>query len=506
MKNKKKVLRKLIIFLIIIFQSSYLYFFKVPSLIPGETANFTNASDTLSNSRISYRAGVATGAASSSVVTIDSSGNADNDTDHLFPNDVLCFAGANLDGCYSQATYTVANIVDGTNFNFTPALGGTALGANDLVIATQSSTHTIAFTLANAVPSNGDILITIPSIDVTGKTNDGFPDTAASIATNGFDLNSLAAGDVSAASSGCTNNWSATETITAGDASTDHTIRIDRATDSCAAGSTITVTVGSTNKLINPAPITTGHTQGVADVYTINVKTRDGSDNTLDQSNIKVAVIEGVLVSATVSETLSLTVAGVSSSSSTCGQTTDVTTTAMSVPWGTISSFAAFQEAAQTVTVSTNADAGYNVKVDENDQMGKNGVTCTGAAAGEAANCIQDTLCGAVSCSESSGYYWTSTAKYGLGFSLENVSGTDASFLYDSTSEPCTTTGGGTSTNFCARQFADQEASETKQNIMSNAGPVSASQAYMCYRLNVSATQPAGYYFNKVRYTATATF
>ena len=93
-------------------------------------------------------------------------------------------------------------------------------------------------------------------------------------------------------------------------ASADHLIQINRSTNSCAASSTITVTVGdASNKLINPAPISTGHTQGAADVYTLNVKTRDGSDNTLDQSNIKVAVIEGVLVSATVEETLAVTIA-----------------------------------------------------------------------------------------------------------------------------------------------------------------------------------------------------
>ena len=55
-------------------------------------------------------------------------------------------------------------------------------------------------------------------------------------------------------------------------------IQINRSTNSCAASSTITVTVGdASNKLINPAPISTGHTQGAADVYTLNVKTRDGS-------------------------------------------------------------------------------------------------------------------------------------------------------------------------------------------------------------------------------------
>jgi hypothetical protein len=489
-----KIRKKILVFFIFFILTNYFYFFKLPILIPGETANFTNASDTLSNARLSYRAGVSSGAASGVVATIDSSGNADNDTNHLFPSDVVCFAGGNLDGCYSQATYTVANIVDTTHFNFTPALGS-ALGANDYAIASQSATHTIAFTLANAVPSNGDILITIPAIDTNTITNDYFPDTNSSIATNGFDLGGVGTSNVSVSSSGCNNNWTVAA-VTAGTSSTDHTIRIDRATDSCAASSTITVTVGDgTKKLINPAPISSGHTQGVADVYTLNVKTRDGSDNTLDQSNIKVAVIEGVLVSATVQETLSLTLAGVSSSTSACGQTTDVTTTATSVPWGTITSFGAFQEAAQTVTVSTNADAGYSVKVDENDQMGKAGVTCTGASASESVSCIKDTTCDGAACTESTSADWTSTSAYGLGFSLANVSGSDGSFLYNDSSR-----------TFSSKQFADQEASETKQSIMSNAGPVASSQTYLCYRLNVSATQPAGYYYNKVQLTATATF
>ena len=106
-----------------------------------------------------------------------------------------------------------------------------------------------------------------------------------------------------------------------------------------------------------------------------------------------------------------------------------MTTTATSVPWGTISSFGAFKEAAQTVTVSTNADAGYVVKAEENDQMGKDGIACTGATAGESVNCIQDTLCGTVSCSESAGYYWTSTAKVWTGFYLANARGTMLLFI-----------------------------------------------------------------------------
>jgi len=499
MSKLSKYLYKFVVLLVIFIQASIIYLYKVPQLTPGlDTAGFTNASDTLSNGRLSYRGGVSSGAASSSLATIDSSGHADNDTDHLFPRDVVCFSSSLLDGCYSQDTYTVANVVDGTNFNFTPPLDATALLDSDYVIATQSATHTIAFTLTNAVPTAGDIYMTIPALDTTGKTNDYFPDTNSSIATNGFDLGGVGTGDISVASSGCDNNWTVAS-VTAGTASEDHLIQINRSTNSCAAGSTITVTVGdASNKLINPAPINSGHTQGTADVYTINVKTRDGSDNTLDQSDIKVAVIEGVLVSATVDETLSVAIAAVSSGTSACGITTDVTTTATSVPWGTVTSFGAFQEAAQTVTVSTNADAGYVVKAEENDQMGKDGKSCTSPTSDTADatdNCIQDTTCGASACSESTSQDWTSTSYYGLGYSLANVSGSDASFLYNESSR-----------TFSTKQFADQEAGNTKQTFMTSTGPVASSQTYLCYRLNVSATQPAGYYYNKVQLTATATF
>jgi len=492
MRNKN-IIAKLIIFFFVFFQASYIFLVKLPS--PVGSANFTNISDTLSNSRLSYRAGVATGAANGSVITIDSSGNADNDTNHLFPKDTVCFAGPNLDGCYQQSTYTVANIVNSTTFNISPPLGSTPLGANDYVIATQSAIHTITFTLASAVPSNGDILITIPAVDIADKTNDGFPDTNTSIATNGFDLGGLGTSNITVSSSGCNNNWTVAA-VTPGTASTDHTIRIDRNTDACAADSTITVTIGDNNKkLINPAPILSGHTQGVADIYTINVKTRDGGDNTLDESNVKVAVIEGVLVSATIQETLSVTVSGVSSGTSACGQTTNVTTTATSVPWGTIANFGTFLHAAQTVTVSTNAVSGYTVKIAENDQMGRNGITCPGATAGEAQNCIQDTTCGPTACSETTSQDWTSTSYYGMGYSLANISSTDAAFTYNESGR-----------TFSAKQFADLEASETQQTIMSKSTPAASSQAYVCYRLNVSATQPAGYYFNRIAYTATATF
>lgn len=491
--NKRKN-RKIFIFLTISSLFFYNFFFLLPLKSKLDSANLINASVTLSNARLSYRAGVAIGQANSSTVTIDSSGNADNNTNHLFPNDIVCFAGPNLDGCYEQKTYKVANIIDSLNFNFSPSLGSNPLGTNDYVIASQSAIHTINFTTVNEIPINGSILITIPAVDLNGKTNDGFPDTASSVTSNGFDLNGLTTTNVYISSSGCPNNWTVSS-VNPGTATTDHTIIINRTTNACAANSTITITIGDSNKkMINPAPILTGHTQGTADIYTINIKTRDQSGNTLDESNVKVAINEGVIVSATIQETLSMTISGVAANTLACGQTTNISTTATSIPWGIIANFGAFQNAAQTITVSTNASSGYTVKIEENDQMGKDGKICTGSSAGENDQCIQDTTCNS-SCSENNSDEWTNTSKYGLGYSLANISGTDASFVYNEFGR-----------TFSAKQLPDQEASETKQTIMSSTNPVASSQVYVCYRLNISATQPAGYYFNIVRYTASASF
>lgn len=466
---------------------------------------FTSPYASLSNSRMSYKASVATGTSGSPTVTIDTD-SADQNTNHLFPNDTICFVNADQSGCIGNTTYTVANIVDSTHFTTTANLADN-LATTDFVVATQSGTLTLSFTTATEIPISGKIVVTIPSVDANNKTNDTFPDTG-SITTSGFDLNGMANTDV--AITGCTPaNWG-TATVTPGGASSDSTISFTRSSASCAASTAITITIDSTPGLVNPAPIS-GHTQGAADSYQINIESQDASTNQLDSSDVTVSPIEGVFISATINESLSLTIAGVASSQSTCGLTTDITTTAYSVPWGTIALTDTFYEGSQTATVSTNANNGYSVYIEETDQMGLEGATCTGTApsAGEytfsGATCIRDTVCSASTCSESAGYDWTVQATYpGIGFSVANVSGTDASFVYNS-NDPCTSSAG--AGTFCARQMADtDQGGETRAAFMTNAGAVAASQVYVCYRISVTGTQPAGYYYNTVRYTAVATF
>ena len=460
-----------------------------------KSAALTSASVTLSNSRLSYFAKTTgTHAAADSTIDIATSGNSDNNTSHLFPNDGVS-VGVN-------GGRTVARIVDSDTFALnTPLTVGAAAGQN--VYATQSGAVTVAFTLASQIPANGYIRITIP--DPASGGNDGAPDTGASIALSGWDLNSIAAADITVSGgTGC--SWNATETITAGSGSSHF---IDATTTAACTAGTITVAIDAAPGLVNPAAISSGHTAGTADVYQWTVSTYDGDPAgagvILDTTDITVAPIEGVLVSATIDETLSFSVAGVTAdagTTGTCGITRTASspdTTAYSVPWGTISPtyLAATHNTSQLLTVSTNADGGYAVTIIENDQMGKDGVTCTGASAGESVSCIQDTTCSAAGCDQTTLRDWTSspTSYPGLGYSLEEVTASEASFEFDDSTA-----------NFNAKQIPDAETPEAAVTIMTNAGPVDTSQVYVCYRIDVTATQPSGYYFNKVRYTATAVF
>ncbi len=477
----------------------YVFFLRPESARSGA---LTNVKDTLSNSRLSYVAGVSgTISSGNTTITIDGSGNPDNNTSHLFPGDVICFANVARTGCLGNTTYTVGTIISSTQFSITSALS-TGLIATDLVVATQSATHTITFVTTSAVV-DGSIVLRIPASAASAASNDGFPDQGTdSSGTQGFDLNGLAASDVTC--SGGSPTWTS-ETITnsASSGSGEHEI-ICPFTGTLASGVTVTATLGGA-KLINPAPAT-DHTQGTANDLQISVleynHNTPGSGSLIDSADTAVAPIEAVFVSATVDESLSFIISGVNSSTTACGASTDVTSTFSSVPFGNIG-LNTFYDIAQGLEVSTNASNGYAVTAAASDQLGLNGGTCTGDA-GIANDCIPDTTCDGASCTHLAAAVddWETASNNGFGYSLDSTDGSDAAWEWDGTSGTCD----GSGTDFCASQFADTEDSQSPVTVMSNSGAVNSKNIYVCYRLSVGALQPAGLYYNKVKYTATPTF
>lgn len=466
--------RNFIGFLLIFFQVTTIYLLSAPKA----NATLTSAKDTISNSRLSFRAQVAGAVSSGGTFVTIGAGQSDADVQNLFQRDNICFADSGVNGCKGSVNYTVGSIPNqsGTSIELNSALA-TSLLTSDIAMASQSATHTVVFTTANTV-NNPIIQVRIPAATQTAASNDGFPDYGSAVTSSGFDLAGLVAGDVTCSGTGP--SWVATVQASTTTGGNYHQVTCT-GTGTLNSATTVTITIGNTHKLINPAPITSGHTRGSADVYNITIRELDSGSSLVDSSTVAVAPVEGVLVSATVQNTLTFSIAGVASSTSLCGKSTSVTTTATTVPFSTITS-GAFYNAAHLLTVSTNAVGGYSVTAVESGPLSIDGLGVTTLA---------DTTCPSNSCTTTTPADWTSNASSGFGYSLVNSSGTDASFQYNDTSR-----------TFNAKPFD----SVTPRTIMTKNGPVNGSAVDVCYQISTSGTQQAGYYLNKLTYVATPIF
>jgi len=434
------------------------------------SAVLTSVKDTLSSSRLSYYNSLAPGnAVGSTLVRINTSGMPSTNTINLFTNDSVWIGTAG-----TGSTYVIDNISDADEFQITTGLGASDADQNDLVIATRSASHLITFTTATAI-ADGAIRILIPS--GTNNNNDGIPNH------DGFDFNSIVAAGLTAPSGGGVTSWeSPTATASGG--------------TWCSAGKhCFESRYNGTNSLaplINPT-IGAGHSAGTADTYTITIQHLNnsaGSYAVVDETKVKIAIVESVRVTASIDPTLTFAIAAVSLGTTSCGEPADVSSTATTIPFGTLT-LDTFKNIAQTLTVSTNADSGYSVTAVENDQLGKDGNTSPN---------IADTPGDNSAATHNTSDEWvTNTNVYGFGYSLENDDASTIAFEY-------TTSTGNCSGVFCSRQFADANNSEAVVELFSSATTADSENANVCYRININSDQEAGDYQNNITYTATATF
>jgi hypothetical protein len=453
-----------------------------------ESASLTSVSVTVSNPRPSFRGKLAAGnTVGTSQVIITTSGSPSTTTSQLQTDDVLRIGTAG-----TMDAYTITNVVSNTMVNITPVLGAGDADAGDDVISTQSAIHTVRFTTANAI-ANGGFRILVPAHTSAANANDGLPDqgffdfgTSAPVVTCPTDITGydFVAGTATASAvtlSGT--NYHAYECRYSGNGA------IGTAFNGTTNGA-ITI-----NGIINPAPAV-GHTTGTADSYRIVVQHLNNTYSAVDSTTVAIGVIEAVRVTASVAPQITFSIAGVSSGVSACGVTTDVTTTAAAVPLGELS-IASFTDAAQTLTVSTNATNGYAVTAIASDQLGLDGVTCTGDST--AANCIRDSIGDAGTMSHTLTNEWNTTTVKGFGYSLDNDDAGTIAFEHSTVGGACTGT-------YCAKQFADAENAQVPQQIFGNTTVADSQNINVCYRAIISNVQAAGSYENYVTYTATATF
>ena len=453
-----------------------------------DSANLTSVADTLSTSRLSYYSQLS-GAhtVGATLLTVKTSGVPSTTTANLFAGDTVMIGDA-----ATATSYTVDDIFDTDEFQITAGLGSGDVEDGDVIIATRSATHTVTFATATAIP-NGAIRVLIPY--GTNANNDGIPNH------DGFDYG-VTAPSLTAPTGGGVTSWetaTATASADTGCTAGNHCFEA-RYNGTNNVNASLTFTIGGANKLINPAP-GASHTAGTADTYSVTIQQlRDRLNNyaVADSTVVKIAVIESVRVTATVDPSLTFTIAGAASGASRCGTTTDVTTTATGVPFGSVS-LAAFNDASQTLSAVTNGAGGYAVTMISDDQL---------SVGGDHTTEIVNTDCDSENCTDATSGEWsTENDVSGFGFSIQNVDASTVPFEYSTATGNCTGT-------YCARMIPSTatasetpDDSDTALSIMSKTTiPTTTEDMYVCYRLTVATTQTAGDYENNITYVATATF
>lgn len=449
------------------------------------SAQLTSVSDSLSSNRLSFRGELdGNHAAGTAVITLNTnstpgdSRNTSTGSASLMTNENIQ-VGANNPPLAIKTIDTDARIVLAS-----PGITN-AQNDNTMVVATSSAVHTVVFTPVSPI-AGGAFRVLIPA--ATAAAADGFPDAT------GFDF-STTAPTVSCLGGGSNISFTGiTQTATAsaiqvpsGTGTWYHSFEC-RYNGTGASPTAVTMYIGTAaaGKLINPAPASTTRLPGQADNYTFRVRQVYGtaySYVTVDETLGTLAVVEAVRVTATVSPILTFQISGRAASSSNCSQTQEstITTTYNTVPFGTSVITTDFADAAQRLTVSTNAAGGYTVTASESAALTAWNVTGTPT--------IPDTTCQATPCTTTTPQTWTGTSYKGFGYALEDVNG-DA---VEDTKE-------------YANGYRPFGLTAIQVMRANPAGPVDSDQAYVCYRVIVSGTQQSGDYENYVIYIATATF
>jgi hypothetical protein len=483
----KKTLAKVTLTIFFIAQFYGLSFITPPNL---ESANLSTVSDTLSNNRLSFRGEVAGNhAAGSAAILLETASLATTNTSS---GSASLMGDESVQVGVNNAPVTLKTIESDSRIVMA---SGITNAVNDAapVFSTASAIHTVRFTPVSTI-ANGAFRVLIPAS--SSNANDGIPDK------NGFDFSA------SAPAVACTGGTSMTfETGTA----TASAFQVPASTGTwyhsfecrySGAGGTgaVIMTIGTAggNKLINPSPASITRNPGQADTYTFRVRQTNGNVQVVpsnpygvvDESLGTIGVIEAVRVTATVAPTLTFSITGVNANSGAyCGVTRDSNSpdsTVNQVPFGTVST-TAFTDAAQLLTVSTNAYGGYSVTASES-------ATLTAFNVGSVPHpTIPDTSCGST-CTTTVAADWTAATQKGFGYALAEAN------AHDAVTDTLEYNNGAT---FKARPFGT-----TAQEIMRSnpVGTVDADQAYVCYRVTVSGSQAAGDYENYLVYIATASF
>jgi hypothetical protein len=410
----------------------------IPGSEAGAAGSLTTVKDTLLNDRPSTASTI-----SSNITAGDTTINISS-TAGVNQGDTITICNAT---CSTTETKVVSGVLNGTQLSLT--IGATNTYATGNVYDKITSKHTITFTTRTPV-SNGKFVISIPATNTTTPTSAS------------FGLNNIT---VATSTEYTLTGFSATTLATSTSAS--NVLFTFNFTGSVASNTAISIAMGNTNPLLNP---TKSASQGTADTYSVVVTEQDSGGSPIDTTTANVGTIEAVGVSASVTPSLNFTINGVTSGASVTAHNTVITSTATSVPFGSLTVNAS-STIAQYVHVDTNSNSGYAVTVQQDGSLRKsNGTTIVDFSTTAAEN----------------------DGSVGFGYALHSKLGAPTlPFNYNDAGA-----------KFKAAGFS----SSTPVTIMSNSAPTSGDEVYVDYYTKVNSSQAQGNYQNLITYIATAIY
>lgn len=226
---------------------------------------------------------------------------------------------------------------------------------------------------------------------------------------------------------------------------------------------------------------------GTADVYYVGIQTNAG-----ESARVKFAIVEGVVVSATVDAILEFQIAGTSSGVTVKNTTTNVTTSATTIPFGTLPLTPQSRVGAQELTVRTNASDGFFVYVFQDHDLT--------SAGGDTIKCFSNGTCvnwsAATAWQAPTGDLTNENTWGHFGLASEN------SYIQtDGTCSTSTTGAWGASSDDRWAGFSGTNQVPVMCYPRSYQGSTK-----VAYRVEITALQPAGEYTNTLTYIATPTY
>jgi hypothetical protein len=285
-------------------------------------------------------------------------------------------------------------------------------------------------------------------------------------------------------------NWTMTDPTTTGNGNLIFTN----------TGSTFTSPTAGSITVSNIANPSAGSCGGVYPTPTIGTQTETGgtcyvqittksASGTVDTGAATFTVQQAVSTTATVDPSITFSVSGVNSSTLTGrGATTTVSSDYKDLPFGHLTAGGATSIAAQSLTVSTNANGGFAVTMAMTSQM---------SGSGTPANKISPFITGGTPSTWSTPATWVSPSgsnKIGTGTLDTN----EASAIGAATTDTNVTGWSGASNIWGPVPMSQSSA----VNVMQSSSSINADTQKVAYQIGVDAYQPADIYSGTVQYFA----